>query len=111
VTERDTTRLIAWSTELRAVHRRIRDALRVTREAEREPGSTEQAGRDLLIYCHRFCAALDGHHRGEDRALPRDREGASEPRARGEIFTDVDPPQFLLRWWTTKPTIMTPQET
>ncbi|MCS5718820.1 hemerythrin domain-containing protein [Herbiconiux sp. CPCC 205763] len=69
MTERDTTRLIAWSTELRAVHQRIRDALRVTLEAVREPGSAEQAGRDLLIYCHGFCAALDGHHRGEDRAL------------------------------------------
>ena len=69
MTERETTRLIAWSTELRAVHRRIRDALRVTREAAREPGSAEQAGRDLLIYCHGFCAALDGHHRGEDHAL------------------------------------------
>ncbi len=69
VTERDTTRLIAWSTELRAVHRRIREALRVTREAAREHGSAEQAGRDLLVYCHGFSAALDGHHRGEDRAL------------------------------------------
>lgn len=69
MTERDTTRLIAWSTELRAVHRRIRDALRVTKEAVRDGGDSEQAGRDLLLYCHGFCAALDGHHRGEDRAL------------------------------------------
>lgn len=69
MTERDTTRLIAWSTELRSVHRRIRNALYVTREAVRDGGSAEQAGRDLLIYCHGFCAALDGHHRGEDRAL------------------------------------------
>ena len=69
MTERDTTRLIAWSTELRAVHRRIRDALRVTKEAVRDGGDSEQAGRDLLLYYHGFCAALDGHHRGEDRAL------------------------------------------
>ena len=69
MTERDTTRLIAWSTELRAVHRRIRDALRVTKEAVRDGGDSEQAGRDLLLNCHGFCAALDGHHRGEDRAL------------------------------------------
>ena len=69
MTERDTTRLIAWSTELRAVHRRIRDALQVARRAVRDDSSAEQAGRDLLIYCHGFCVALDGHHRGEDRAL------------------------------------------
>jgi hemerythrin-like domain-containing protein len=69
VTERDTARLVAWSIELRAVHRRIRDALEVARQAVRDDGSKEQAGRDLLIYCHGFCAALDGHHRGEDRAL------------------------------------------
>lgn len=24
---------------------------------------------DLLVFCHGFCAALDGHHRGEDRML------------------------------------------
>lgn len=33
-------------------------------------GSNQQdAGRDLLLYCRGFCAALDQHHRGEDRAL------------------------------------------
>jgi hemerythrin-like domain-containing protein len=69
VTERDTTRLVAWSVELRAVHRRVRDALQIARQAVRDDSSTEQAGRDLLIYCHGFCVALDGHHRGEDRAL------------------------------------------
>ncbi len=69
VTECDTTRLIAWSDELRAVHTRIREALRITRDALGDGGSPAQAGRDLLIYCHGFCAALDGHHRGEDRAL------------------------------------------
>lgn len=69
MTDRDTTRLIAWSTELRAVHGRIRSAVNLTREAVRDGGSAEQAGRDLLIFCHGFCAALDGHHRGEDRAL------------------------------------------
>ncbi|MFD2082009.1 Hemerythrin HHE cation binding domain-containing protein [Actinopolymorpha cephalotaxi] len=69
MTERETTRLVAWSTELSRVHRRIREALRVTQEAVRAGRPAEQAGRDLLLYCHGFCAALDGHHRGEDRAL------------------------------------------
>jgi hemerythrin-like domain-containing protein len=69
VTERDTTRLVAWSIELRAVHRRMREALQVAREAVRDDDFAEGPDRDLLIYCHGFCAALDGHHRGEDRAL------------------------------------------
>ncbi len=69
MTERETTRLVAWSTELRRVHVRIREALHVTREAVRDGTSSEQASRDLLLYCHGFCAALDGHHQGEDRAL------------------------------------------
>jgi hemerythrin-like domain-containing protein len=69
VTDRDTTRLLAWSTELRTVHHRLRHALSVSREAAQDSAKTEQAGRDLLLFCHGFCAALDGHHRGEDRAL------------------------------------------
>ena len=69
MTERDTNRLIAWSHELRDVHRRIREALRLTRDAVRQGEPAEGASRDLLVYCHGFCAALDGHHRGEDRSL------------------------------------------
>ncbi|WP_297603222.1 hemerythrin domain-containing protein [Microcella sp.] len=69
MTERETTRLIAWSTELRRVHARLRDALELTREAVSAGHSTEHAARDLLVYCHGFCAALDGHHQGEDRVL------------------------------------------
>jgi hemerythrin-like domain-containing protein len=69
VTDRDTTRLLAWSTELRTVHHRLRHALAVTREAARDSAKAERAGRDLLLFCHGFCAALDGHHRGEDSAL------------------------------------------
>jgi hemerythrin-like domain-containing protein len=60
---------VAWGAELRRVHNRIRSALEVTRAAVREGRPGEQASRDLLLYCHGFCAALDGHHRGEDRAL------------------------------------------
>ena len=29
----------------------------------------QAATRDLLLYCHGFCTALDGHHRAEDRTL------------------------------------------
>src|SRR5699024_10321469 len=29
----------------------------------------EAASRDLLLFCHGFCAALTGHHEGEDRQL------------------------------------------
>jgi hypothetical protein len=60
VSERETTRLIAWSHELRQVHNRLREALDLTRAA---------SSVDLLLYCHGFCAALDGHHRGEDHTL------------------------------------------
>jgi hypothetical protein len=60
VSERETTRLIAWSHELRQVHNRLREALELTRTA---------SSVDLLLYCHGFCAALDGHHRGEDHTL------------------------------------------
>ncbi|AQP48269.1 cation-binding protein [Tessaracoccus aquimaris] len=69
MTERESSRLIAWSAELRRVHQRLRDALRVTRDAVHEGLPAEPASRDLLLYCHGFCAALDGHHRGEDRSL------------------------------------------
>jgi len=83
VTERETTRLIAWSRELRQVHVRLREALDLTRtavaesrsavaesrSAEAESRSAEAATHELLLYCHGFCAALDGHHRGEDHLL------------------------------------------
>ena len=69
MTDRETTRLIVWSGELRRVHQRLRDAVRVTQEALSSSGDVEHVGRDLLLYCHGFCAALDGHHRGEDRVL------------------------------------------
>ncbi|GAA0267263.1 hypothetical protein GCM10009539_62590 [Cryptosporangium japonicum] len=52
---------MAWSTELRTVHERLRNALRVTRETSNVD--------DLLLFCHGFCAALTGHHEGEDREL------------------------------------------
>lgn len=69
MTERETNRLIAWNRELLDVHARLREALRVTQDAVLEPGSAPAAARDLLLFCHGFCTALDGHHRGEDRTL------------------------------------------
>ena len=69
MTEGEKTRLVAWSHELRAVHDRLREALRVTRAALDNGEAAGPATRDLLLFCHGFCAALTGHHEGEDRAL------------------------------------------
>lgn len=71
-------RLIAWNRELSAAHQRLRQALRVTQaavgagnaeSAGAEPGDTEPAGADLVLFCHGFCTALSGHHVSEDAAL------------------------------------------
>jgi len=69
VTEGEKTRLIAWGNELRAVHQRLREALQATRAAVDAGEVDRPAARDLLLYCHGFCAALTGHHQGEDREL------------------------------------------
>ena len=69
MTEGEKTRLVAWSREMRGVHDRLREALRVTREAVAQGDPAETATRDLLLFCHGFCTALDGHHRGEDAKL------------------------------------------
>lgn len=69
MTEGEKTRLIAWSCELRRVHERLREALQATRSALDSGEPTESATRDLLLFCHGFCAALTGHHEGEDRVL------------------------------------------
>lgn len=69
MTEGDTTRLIAWGTEMRAVHDRLRGALRVSQEAAVAGEPVGEPARDLLLFCHGFCSALDGHHRGEDALL------------------------------------------
>jgi hemerythrin-like domain-containing protein len=68
VTDREATRLVAWSQELRRVHERLRAALEVVRSSL-EDGAAGEAARDLQLYCRGFCAALDGHHRGEDSTL------------------------------------------
>lgn len=68
MTERETTRLIAWSNELRQTHARLREALGVVR-AGVHGLDPQRPARDLPLYCRGFCTALDQHHRGEDRAL------------------------------------------
>ncbi|GAA1426576.1 hypothetical protein GCM10009601_35730 [Streptomyces thermospinosisporus] len=51
------------------MHTRLREALDVTRTALAAGTPGETATRDLLLYCHGFCTALDVHHQGEDRTL------------------------------------------
>lgn len=69
MTEGEKTRLIAWSNELKAVHGRLREALRVTQAAAKVGERTGTSARELLLFCHGFCTALTGHHEGEDREL------------------------------------------
>lgn len=68
MTERETTRLVAWSNELLRAHARLRAALRTTRTALID-GGPPVVSRDLLLHCRGFCTALGEHHRGEDRTL------------------------------------------
>ena len=69
MTEDETARLIAWSTELRTVHHRLREALSVTRHALDDGADATAPTRDLLLFCRGFCVALTGHHQDEDRTL------------------------------------------
>jgi hypothetical protein len=59
----------AWSSEMRAVHERLRAALAISREQIEDGGDVDPPSRELLLYCWGFCAALSGHHRAEDDAL------------------------------------------
>ncbi|WP_232666763.1 hemerythrin domain-containing protein [Pseudonocardia sp. TRM90224] len=63
MTEGETARLIVWSNEIRQVHARLRQALTVTHE------EVAAGALDMLVFCHGFCTALDGHHKGEDSTL------------------------------------------
>lgn len=67
--EGERARLVAWAAELRQVHDRLRQALRVAQDSAAQGRSPEVAGRELLLFCHGFCTALTGHHEGEDREL------------------------------------------
>ena len=68
MSEQENTRLVAWGREMREVHDRLRAAHRVALD-EVASGRTPSASQDLLLFCHGFCTALDGHHRGEDALL------------------------------------------
>ena len=61
-------RIIAWHDELLAAHGRLRDALRIAQDAAADDAAAS-ARSDLLLFCHGFCVALDGHHTGEDGVL------------------------------------------
>lgn len=69
MTEGENRRLVAWGHELRTVHERLRQALRVTRTAMSDGDRAGSETRELLLFCHGFCAALTAHHDGEDREL------------------------------------------
>lgn len=69
MTEDGKTRVVTWGNELRAVHGRLREALSVTESALATGETAHAATRDLLLFCHGFCAALTGHHKGEDHEL------------------------------------------
>jgi hypothetical protein len=53
VSDQEQSRLVAWSTELRGVHARLREALSVIRETLVEGVPGAEATRDLLLYCPR----------------------------------------------------------
>ncbi len=69
LTEGEKTRLVAWSSELRAVHARLRRALSVAQESVASDEPVLGVSSDLLLVGHGFCTALTGHHEGEDREL------------------------------------------
>jgi len=69
VSGRDRERVAAWGQELRAVHRRLRDALQFAREAVEDGAATESLAKNLALFCWGFCTALNGHHSSEDSKL------------------------------------------
>lgn len=89
MTERDVTRLVAWATELRVVHQRLRKALRDLRASRNKDQPMPPAAGDLLLFCHGFCTALTDHHQAEDRELFPDLAAAyPELRATIERLSD-----------------------
>lgn len=84
MTEGEKPRLVAWAHELRSVHARLREALEVARTSLSTGKPSGPATRELLLYCQGFCAALTGHHGGEDRLLfPA--IAAAHPELRGTL--------------------------
>lgn len=62
-------RVRAWGREMREVHRRLREALVLTREAIEDGRDADPLARTPLLHCWGFCTALSSHHAGEDGAL------------------------------------------
>ncbi|MET0694046.1 MAG: hemerythrin domain-containing protein [Propionibacteriaceae bacterium] len=62
-------RLAAWGQQLRLVHQRLRDGLRLAREAVEDGADPESISGDVQLFCVGFCVALDGHHTSEDTSL------------------------------------------
>lgn len=69
MTEGEKARLVAWSKELRSVHARLRDALAIVHKTALSDEPAQAISRDLQLFCHGFCTALNGHHVSEDREL------------------------------------------
>ena len=73
---------------MRRVHQRLAGALVIARDSI-ESGDPAPPSLDPLTYCWAFCAALDGHHEGEDTTLfPRLIEQQPE-----WIWTAIEPLQ------------------
>ena len=65
----EAARLVAWGQEMRAVHRRLVDALDIARESIEDGSIRPSLTGDLQLYCLGFCSALTGHHTAEDNQL------------------------------------------
>lgn len=62
-------RVRAWGREMREVHRRLREALVLTREAIEDGTDADPLARTPLLHCWGFCTALSSHHAAEDGTL------------------------------------------
>ncbi len=62
-------RVRAWGREMREVHRRLREALVLVREAIEDGATADPLERTPLLHCWGSCTALSSHHAGEDGAL------------------------------------------
>jgi hypothetical protein len=62
-------RSLAWASQLRNTHTRLRDALALARGTLEDGVTPDLPATELHLYCVGFCAALSGHHRAEDAGL------------------------------------------
>ncbi|THV33413.1 hemerythrin domain-containing protein [Glycomyces buryatensis] len=86
----ESNRIVAFSTQLREVHHRLRAAMDLARSSI--DGDIEvPEGQDLLVFYRGFCAAISGHHSSEDKGLfphaetPKAVAPMASHRARGNI--------------------------